>query len=366
MSSSGESVVRRRMPEVIARMWRTASTMLPEPASPFVRIIAAPSPMRLIASPRSRSPQTNGTRNANLSMWKCSSAGVRTSDSSTKSTASASRIRASTKWPIRALAMTGIETVFWISLIFFTEAIRATPPSLRMSAGTRSSAITDAAPASSAIFACSAVVTSMITPPLSISARPMCFLSAILSSSNSAMSTPPSFIHRLVLHHWDGCGFEPAPASGPAPRRLDRLAEPPDPLVDPPGRHGRKRQPQRARAGAVHEERRARRERDAVLDGRRQELGGVEPGRQREEERESPLWLRPRHLGRHAAPEGREQERAPPRVFARHPRRVAVEEPPLAEPVDRRLDERARVEVGELLGRLEPLEDRRGADDPPA
>src|SRR5207244_9216931 len=97
----------------------------------------------------------------------------------------------------------------------------------------------------------------------------------------------PRLRQRLApLHHWDGRGFEPAPASGSAPRRLDRLAEPPDPLVDPPGRHGRKRQPQRARAGAVHEERRARRERDAALDRRWQELRGVEPGRQREEERE--------------------------------------------------------------------------------
>ena len=42
----------------------------------------------------------------------------------------------------------------------------------RMSAGTRSSAITAAAPASSAIFACSALTTSMMTPPFSISARP--------------------------------------------------------------------------------------------------------------------------------------------------------------------------------------------------
>src|SRR5215469_113062 len=41
-----------------------------------------------------------------------------------------------------------------------------------MSAGTRSSAITATAPASSAIFACSAVTTSMITPPLSMSAMP--------------------------------------------------------------------------------------------------------------------------------------------------------------------------------------------------
>src|SRR3954469_25259573 len=42
-----------------------------------------------------------------------------------------------------------------------------------MSAGTRSSAMTATAPASSAIFACSALTTSMMTPPLSISARPL-------------------------------------------------------------------------------------------------------------------------------------------------------------------------------------------------
>ena len=41
-----------------------------------------------------------------------------------------------------------------------------------MSAGTRSSAITATAPASSAILAWSGVTTSMITPPLSISAMP--------------------------------------------------------------------------------------------------------------------------------------------------------------------------------------------------
>ena len=50
--------------------------------------------------------------------------------------------------------------------------MRATPPSRRMSAGTLSSAITETAPASSAILACSALTTSMITPPLSMSARP--------------------------------------------------------------------------------------------------------------------------------------------------------------------------------------------------
>src|SRR5690348_11651589 len=74
---------------------------------------------------------------------------------------------------MRALAITGIVTVSWISRILAGSAIRATPPSRRMSAGTRSSAITAHAPASSAIRACSALVTSMITPPLSISACPL-------------------------------------------------------------------------------------------------------------------------------------------------------------------------------------------------
>ena len=52
------------------------------------------------------------------------------------------------------------------------EAMRATPPSLRISEGTRSSAITAQAPAFSAIRACSTLVTSMMTPPFSISAKP--------------------------------------------------------------------------------------------------------------------------------------------------------------------------------------------------
>src|SRR3954462_7544416 len=73
---------------------------------------------------------------------------------------------------MRALAITGMVTASWMPLISTGSDMRATPPSRRMSAGTGSSAITAAAPASSAILACSAVTTSMITPPLSISARP--------------------------------------------------------------------------------------------------------------------------------------------------------------------------------------------------
>ncbi len=57
---------------------------------------------------------------------------------------------------MRHLAITGIVTASWMSLIMSGSDMRATPPSRRMSAGTRSSAITAQAPASSAIFACSA------------------------------------------------------------------------------------------------------------------------------------------------------------------------------------------------------------------
>src|SRR3954464_13766334 len=70
--------------------------------------------------------------------------------------------------------------------------MRATPPSRRMSAGTRSSAITAPAPAASAIFACSASTTSMITPPLSISARPL--LTRIVPYSAIAVSVARSAV----------------------------------------------------------------------------------------------------------------------------------------------------------------------------
>src|ERR1035441_4277094 len=74
---------------------------------------------------------------------------------------------------MRHFAMTGISTAAMISRITFGEAMRATPPSARICAGTRSRAMTATAPARSAISACFAVVTSMMTPPLSISARPV-------------------------------------------------------------------------------------------------------------------------------------------------------------------------------------------------
>src|SRR3954447_9298291 len=73
---------------------------------------------------------------------------------------------------MRALAMTGMVTASMIPTIISGSDMRATPPAFRMSAGTRSSAMTAPAPASSAILAWSGVTTSMMTPPLSIWARP--------------------------------------------------------------------------------------------------------------------------------------------------------------------------------------------------
>ena len=131
----------------------------------------APSWIRRRASPRLRQPQTKGIWKSFLLMWFTWSAGDRTSDSSAMSTPMASKICASTKWPIRTLAMTGIFTASMISQIICGSEDRLTPPAARMSAGTLSRAITAAAPAASAIFACSTLMTSMMTPPLRLSAK---------------------------------------------------------------------------------------------------------------------------------------------------------------------------------------------------
>ena len=134
--------------------------------------MAAPSAILRSASPRFLHPQTKGALKSFFQIWLCSSAGVKTSLSSMKSISSVSSTCASAKWPILHFAMTGIETCAWIPRIISGSLILEMPPSLRMSAGIRSNAITAQAPASSAIFACSALVTSIITPPFSISANP--------------------------------------------------------------------------------------------------------------------------------------------------------------------------------------------------
>ncbi len=70
-----------------------------------------------------------------------------------KSTPRACRICASTKCPMRTFAMTGMLTASMMPLIILGSLMRATPPSTRMSAGTRSRAMTAVAPAASAMRA---------------------------------------------------------------------------------------------------------------------------------------------------------------------------------------------------------------------
>ena len=81
-NSSSFMELARRMSAMTARWCLTASTIFPVPASPLVRMKAAPSEIRLSASPRFLAPHTKGTLKVCLLMWCCSSAGVRTSDSS--------------------------------------------------------------------------------------------------------------------------------------------------------------------------------------------------------------------------------------------------------------------------------------------
>src|SRR6201987_5514556 len=140
---------------------------------------------------------------------------------------------------MRHFAITGIVTAALIPSIIAGSDLRATPPSRRMSAGTRSSAITAAAPASSAIFACSGVTTSMITPPLSISANPA--LTVNVASSRGAwgfssigpecsraialpaMSTPPVFEGsngRFVATELGRGPWDPRALHGGAPAAL--------------------------------------------------------------------------------------------------------------------------------------------------
>src|SRR5216683_6995777 len=103
--------------------------------------------------------------------------------------------------------MTGMVTAAMIDLISSGSDIRATPPSLRMSAGTRSSAITAQAPASWAMRACSGVTTSMITPPLSIWASPALTLKDPFTDPFPLRDPLRSATNRILRRGWAVTGF---------------------------------------------------------------------------------------------------------------------------------------------------------------
>src|SRR6478609_4588122 len=132
-------------------------------------------------------------------------------------------------------------------LIIAGSDIRATPPSRRISAGTRSSAITAQAPASSATFASSGVTTSMITPPFNISARPVLtrkvarsLMGASYYVDRPAPSAGGGGVGGSPPH--GGCGGQaPNPASATSRRPEQRAVqgEPPTPATGPAGREAR-------------------------------------------------------------------------------------------------------------------------------
>src|SRR2546425_475335 len=219
-------------------------------------------------------------------MWFSSSAGVSTSLSSMKSTSSACSTSASAKCPMRTLAITGIVTVAMISRITLMDAMRATPPSLRISEGTRSSAITAHAPAFSAILACSAFVTSMITPPLSISARPtftrhsfdpfvpLLLPSAFFASISRLLSVLnffvrlifSGFVHQIFSHQRHAAALRSAHSALPlAHFNLQQLSQRGDAARDLLFIQAGEAQPQRVRQRRLHVEIPSRRKQHAAF-----------------------------------------------------------------------------------------------------
>src|SRR6478752_3665511 len=127
---------------------------------------------------------------------------------------------------MRALAMTGMETAEMMPWIMSGSLIRDTPPCARMSAGTRSSAMTATAPASSAILACSGVTTSMMTPPLSISAMPRLtrVVPVLVPACRSAAAAPPGVWVVLTMSCLRCVGGGPWEVTSPSTPRVGPAA----------------------------------------------------------------------------------------------------------------------------------------------
>src|SRR4051812_8830537 len=136
--------------------------------------------------------------------------------------------------------MTGIETAWMMPSIMSGSLMRETPPSALISAGTRSRAMTATAPASSAILACSAVTTSMITPPLSISAMPRLTLAVPVADragpvSDGAVVSSEVTVGAFAFRVLDG-GYAPLSILRPGPSRPPNRRSGPQPRSSRPYR----------------------------------------------------------------------------------------------------------------------------------
>ena len=238
-------------------------------------------------------------------MWKCSSAGVRTSDSSMKSTPSASRICASTKCPIRALAITGMLTRL-LDLPDLADGGHARDAAVAPDVGghalerhhrRRAGLLGDARllgvghvhdhPALQHLGEADVLP---VGDPEAVRVGHRC--AAPCSFQLRGLAAPGSHHQRL-----DPLGPLRRRTGAPAPPPVgDRLGEAADAVVDPARGHRGEREPRRALAAPVEEEPGAGGEAHPPAERPGQERRRVAARRQREEKREAPSRLRP---GRH-------------------------------------------------------------------
>ena len=144
--------------------------MLPVPASPFVRIIAAP-----LADPRSASPRLGAPRQRHGGQATCPRGEEEARGRVGRRTRRCRRPRAPRGSSASTVTVAALRhhRIVTASSISRRSGIRHSAPRLHRGGcpPARVKRHDRAAPASSAIRACSASTTSMMTPPLSISAR---------------------------------------------------------------------------------------------------------------------------------------------------------------------------------------------------
>ena len=232
--------------------------------------------------------------------------------------------------------------------------MRATPPSRRMSAGTRSSAMTAAAPAASAIFACSALTTSMMTPPFSISASPT------FNRNDSFASHRLSPLSTLIVD----CRLPHTTGADSAARISIPLPSPPRPAARCPARSpaARRGRPRAARWDGPPLSGRspvpARRRRPAPPPPPRRAVPRRPSGRCSQKSEFAPCPPHQDTSRQVLAQRARRRRDAQRHFLGARRARLAVGAG-AQKRRDRRLQGTRRLEVGGLLDARQPLDDRR-------
>src|SRR5579872_1869785 len=252
---------------------------------------------------------------------------------------------------MRAFAITGMLTCCMISRIFPMGAMRATPPSLRISAGTRSRAMTAVAPAFSAITACSALVTSMITPPFSISARPVFKRNVSSRYMQALLNHCRSFGQGRICPH--ALQFI-----------LKNTAEHGDSGADLLRRHLGKTDAKTSGLRPRHREVLARKITNAFAFSTRQQLTGIQWLRQAHPEAHAAARVRKLNLAGQIFPAGLQHRMQSLAARREHPLAMALQAPGLREAQQNGLGKLISVQIAALLGFRELLDQRARPDGP--